>query len=50
MKKILEHFEAMNFNKLLIELKDLASNAEQEAILQNIHTCDQTTTLSKTQK
>ena len=32
MTKILEHFEAMNFNKLLIELKDIASNAEQEAI------------------
>ena len=32
MTKILEHFEAMNFNKLLIELKELASNAEQEAI------------------
>ena len=29
MTKILEHFEAMNFNKLLIELKDFASNAEQ---------------------
>ena len=28
----LERYEAMNFNKLLIELKDLASNAEQEAI------------------
>ena len=32
MTKILEHFEAMNFNKLLIKLKDLSSNAEQEAI------------------
>ena len=32
MTKTLEHFEVMDFNKLLIELKDLASNAEQEAI------------------
>ena len=32
MTKTLEHFEAMDFNKLLIELKKLASNAEQEAI------------------
>lgn len=28
----LERFEAMDFNQLIIELKDLASSAEQEAI------------------
>lgn len=28
----LEHFEAMEANQLLIELKDLGSSAEQEAI------------------
>lgn len=31
----LEHFEAMNINQLLIELKDLAFSAEEEAIFAN---------------
>tara|TARA_R110000868_G_scaffold226878_1_gene479834 strand:- start:2365 stop:2745 length:381 start_codon:yes stop_codon:yes gene_type:complete len=32
MKKTLEHFEAMGFNQLIIELNDLAYKAEQETI------------------
>lgn len=31
----LEHFEAMNINQLLIELKDLAFSAEEEAMVAN---------------